>query len=93
MDRRVFSKASFAAMLAYRGVAADKFTLHAGHTGRARLAAAACSGHRNLRLAKDYPAKDASGFGCDAEGAMHLTCCFDTDMLKQNTHLILRHTQ
>ena len=33
IDRRLFSKTAFAAALGYRGFAADKFTLHVGHTG------------------------------------------------------------
>jgi len=33
INRRVFSKTCVAAMLGYRGFAADKFTLHIGHTG------------------------------------------------------------
>src|SRR6266699_5977179 len=33
INRRVFSKTCVAAMLGSRGFAADKFTLHIGHTG------------------------------------------------------------
>ena len=95
MDRRVFSKAPFAA-ICWHTEGSQRTNPRYTSAIRAELDSPPpqpVTAIETGRVAKDYLAKQASGFGRDAEGAIHLTCCFYTDMLSKNTHLILRHTQ